>query len=61
MIKKLAERLSDKFEINATHDEIESFIMEYFDENTTVYGTNECLEAVNSELEKYYLKQEAKE
>lgn len=40
MFKKLAEGLSEKFKINANDDEIEAFIVNFFDEAITLFLFN---------------------
>jgi len=61
VFKKLSELLFEKFEIKGTVDNVESFIMKYFDESTTVYGSFKIFYEMHNELEKYYLANEKQE
>jgi len=55
VFKKLAKELKKEFDVSAKPKAIHDFLMKYFDEVTTVYGTHEVLTAVIYELEDYYM------
>lgn len=57
VIKTLAEILF-MLDEDASMQDIESEIMNYFDEATTAHGTLEIFTAMEKELEKYYLAKE---